>query len=147
MKTYRTRFSIFLVVLLFAVSLPIFYLVFTAIQQGSASEVYANLGILIFYYAIAVGALWTTYTIDPDNRQLIISNMFGLAKSRKDIMKMTRISKTRSIMSAPASSLKRIRIDYMESRFFNEIVISPYQQDDFIAELKKINNAIVNDVK
>lgn len=147
MKTYRTRYSVFLVVLLLGMGLVILIPLIEAFRSGRASEIYTSLGILVLYYAICAGALTTTYTIDADSRLLIITNMFGLAKSRKDIMKMTRISDTRTWLSAPASSLKRICIDYKESRFHSDIVISPYMQEDFIADLRKINPEIVDETR
>lgn len=143
MKAYRTRYSILLVAILAVALLMVVYVVIDAMKRGSASEVFSGLGAVVFTAFIAAGAMMTNYIIDDEQRQLVITNFFGLMKSRVDIMKMTRVSKTRSIMSAPASSLRRICIEYTGGRFNHGVIISPYMQEDFLRELKKINPELI----
>lgn len=142
MKTYRTRFSLLLVAIIIGVSLVLIIPVSEAVSSGKASEVYKSLGIVLLYYLISLGALFTSYTIDPQRQQLIVTNFFGLAKSRFDIMKMIRVRNTSSIMSAPASSLKRICIESEGKASKRLLVISPVMQEEFLNELKKVNPAI-----
>lgn len=143
MKAYRTRYSILLIAILAACTLMVFYTIIEAMQGGKASEVFSALGIFVFFCFIVVGATMTNYIIDDEHKQLVIANFFGLMKTRVDIMKMTRVRKTNSIMSAPASSLKRICIEYSGGRFKQRVIISPYMQDDFLQELKKLNPELV----
>lgn len=142
MKVYRTRYSLLIMALLAISMIAATIAVIEAMQNGKASEVFIGLGTLVLTGVIIVGAMMTNYFIDDENKQLVIVNFFGLMKSRVDIMKMTRVSKTHSIMSAPASSLKRICIEYTGGRFKDEVIISPYMQEDFLQELKKINPEI-----
>ena len=148
MLRYRTRYSTLLLIVLGVVSLAIFIPVeVDAFQSGKASEVYKSLGIMVLYFVILIGSIKTDYIIDLERRRLIITSMYGLSRSRKDIMKMTRIRSTRTWASAPASSLKRIWIEYPVSRFGSELILSPYMQDDFIEQLRKINPEIVDETK
>ena len=56
-----------------------------------------------------------------------------------DIMKITRIEKSRSLLSAPAASIDRIRIYYNNS---DEVIISPKNKELFLETLKGINPGI-----
>lgn len=143
MKVYRTRYSLLIMALLAISMIAATIAVIEAMRNGKASEVFIGLGTLVLTGVIIVGAMMTNYFIDDENKQLVISTFFGLAKSRVDIMKMKRVNKSHSIMSAPASSLKRICIEYTGGRFKNEVIISPYMQEDFLQELKKINPKII----
>ena len=136
MKTYRTRYSIGLVLLLVFVAITILIpILFTTGWE----KILVELVSLTIYLVIALGAMIIRYTIDEQSRQLIISTFFGLGNSRIDITQITSIHKTRCLLSSPAASLKRIRIEDRDSRFTEQAIISPYAQDEFLAELKKIN--------
>ena len=56
-----------------------------------------------------------------------------------DIKKITRIEKSRSLLSAPAASIDRIRIYYNNS---DEVIISPKNKELFLETLKGINPEI-----
>lgn len=53
-----------------------------------------------------------------------------------DIQTITRVKATRSVWSAPALSLDRLKIFYNQ---YDSVVISPRQKEDFVALLKQIN--------
>lgn len=142
MKTYRTRFSLWLVALIVIISFVVIIPLKEAFASDKASEIYRVFGMILVYFVMIIGALYTTYTIDPLRQQLIISNFFGLAKRRYDIMKMCRIRNSRSLWSAPASSIRRICIEQSNMSFRHNIIISPYMQDEFIAELRSVNPKI-----
>lgn len=140
MKTYRTRYSLFLVVILAGCS---FILIWKTIQElpgAGARQILWIFFTLLVYCVLMVGCLWTTYTIDEENKQLFIWNMFGLGKKRIEIMNISKIKRSRSLLSAPACSLNRIQINYI-GRFQLKcrLLISPTNQEEFIAELLKIN--------
>lgn len=67
---------------------------------------------------------------------------FVIYHQRYDIMKMTRIAPTRSIISAPAASLDRLRIS-MERR--ESVIVSPKDKKAFVNELIRINPKITLD--
>ncbi|WP_333876952.1 PH domain-containing protein [Flavobacterium sp.] len=60
-----------------------------------------------------------------------------------DIMKIKKIYSTNNPLSSPALSLDRIAVTY---NTFDEILISPKNRAEFIAELLKINPNIVVEV-
>ena len=60
-----------------------------------------------------------------------------------DIMKIKSVEKSNSLMSSPASSFDRIEIRYGK---FDEVIISPDEQQLFIKELIEINPTIENRV-
>lgn len=53
-----------------------------------------------------------------------------------DINQIKSIEKSNSILSSPAASRKRISIKYGK---YDDILVSPKNQEDFIQELLKIN--------
>lgn len=59
------------------------------------------------------------------------------------ICEMKKISKTSSLMSAPAASFDRIQITYGK---FDEVIISPKERDQFIAELQSVNPELINTI-
>jgi hypothetical protein len=62
--------------------------------------------------------------------------VLGIFNDEYDLTLLESVVPTRTILSAPASSLKRIRLDFSDG---NAVVISPRYQEDFLAELRKIN--------
>lgn len=80
---------------------------------------------------------FTDYTIT--NEKLVV-RCGHLIRWNIPICKITNISSTRSLLSAPALSIERIIIKYGK---YDEIVISPCRKEEFISDLKTINNRIV----
>ena len=73
--------------------------------------------------------------------QLIIDQSLGKwGKEVIDISTIKSIEPTHTILSAPASSLDRLRISYNK---YDEIVISPRRKEEFIRQLQSINPQIV----
>ena len=73
--------------------------------------------------------------------QLIIDQSLGKwGKEVIDISTIKSIEPTHTILSAPASSLDRLRISYNK---YEEIVISPRRKEEFIRQLQSINPQIV----
>ncbi len=57
-----------------------------------------------------------------------------------DIGKISRIRKTKSLISSPAWSLDRIEIFYNK---YDSVIISPKNRKEFIQDLQKINSSII----
>ena len=73
--------------------------------------------------------------------QLIIDQSLGKwGKEVIDISTIKSIEPTHTILSAPASSLDRLRISYNK---YDEVVISPRRKEEFIRQLQSINPQIV----
>jgi hypothetical protein len=79
--------------------------------------------------------LGTRYIIDGS--ELIIK--IGPITERKiSIEKIKTISRSYNIISSPANSLKRLKIDYASG----VVLISPYKEKQFIELLKSINSEV-----
>ena len=86
--------------------------------------------------------LGTYYRIDGD--KLVIYQFF--TPTALPIDKISEIHRTKTILSAPATSLThRIAIKFSDRKVLKSsapLVISPVRQDEFIAQLRSINPAI-----
>ena len=73
--------------------------------------------------------------------QLIIDQSLGKwGKEVIDISTIKSIEPTHTILSAPASSLDRLRISYNK---YDDIIISPRRKEELIRQLQSINPQIV----
>ena len=128
MKTYRTRISVglvaFIVVVLLVCCLP-----------GILGDAGWRLLISVCVTCVPVFFLIYSikYTIDGTTLRVTV---LGIFNDEYDLMLLESVVPTRTILSAPASSLKRIRLDFTDGQ---AAVISPRNQEDFLAELRKIN--------
>ena len=95
--------------------------------------------ILIFHFLLLFMLANIKYVITES--QLIIDQSLGKwGKEVIDISTIKSIEPTHTILSAPASSLDRLRISYNK---YDEIVISPRRKEEFISQLQSINPQIV----
>ena len=76
------------------------------------------------------------YTINEHTLEVKMMLFFKKTYSIDDI---TSISKTDSILSAPAASFDRISIDFKDG---TSLVLSPKRKEEFIADLRGINERI-----
>ena len=128
MKTYRTRISVGLVVFIIVVLLVCFL---PGILGEGGWQMLISLCLVavpMFYLLYAI-----KYTIDGTTLKVTVLSVFN---DKYDLTKLVSVVPTRTILSAPASSLKRIRLDFSDG---NAVVISPRYQEDFLDELRKIN--------
>ena len=91
---------------------------------------------LLLYSSILYLMVSIKYEINES--QLIIHQAMG--KMVIDINTIKSIEPTHTILSAPASSLDRLRINYNK---YDDIVISPRRKEEFIRQLQSINPNIV----
>lgn len=93
---------------------------------------------VIFVFVIAI--LCSVY-YRIDGNQLIVYELF--IPKAYPIMNITEIAPTKSILSAPATSLiHRMAIKFDDRKILKSVmplVISPVRQDEFLSLLKKIN--------
>ncbi len=91
---------------------------------------------LLLYVSVVYLMVSIKYEINES--QLIIHQAMG--KIIIDISTIKSIEPTHSILSAPASSLDRLRISYNK---YDDVVISPQRKEEFIRQLQTINPNIV----
>jgi PH (Pleckstrin Homology) domain-containing protein len=96
----------------------------------------AGLIVIVIAEVFLIGPILRSiyYVIDGDT--LLISG--GIARWRVPIRSIRSITPTRSILSSPALSLDRLRIEYDGKR----IMVSPEEKQRFIAALKAVNPSI-----
>ena len=90
----------------------------------------------LLVYAILL-YLMLSIKYEINDSQLIIHQAMG--KMIIDINTIKSIEPTHTILSAPASSLDRLRISYNK---FDDVVISPRRKEEFIQHLLSINPQI-----
>lgn len=91
---------------------------------------------LLLYISLVYLMVSIKYEINES--QLIIHQAMG--KMVIDINTVKSIEPTHTILSAPASSLDRLRIFYNK---YDDVVISPRRKEEFIRQLQTINPNIV----
>ena len=99
-------------------------------------EWYGYMGLFIIILLIIIASKVTKYIISEN--QLTIQCFFYV-NAKIDILKIKTIEKTNSIVSSPALSFDRIRINYNK---YDEIFISPKEKKTFINKLLQINPKI-----
>lgn len=123
--TFRSKIDLWLIlVLVAAAALPLLQFM-AALQNGSNWLPH----ILIFGLLAGVFSwllLSTKYTVTND-AVMVQSGPFRWRIAKSEI---TRIVPSKSILSSPALSLDRLRIDYADGR--NSILISPRDKDGFL---------------
>lgn len=86
---------------------------------------------------VSVVYLMASIKYEINDSQLIIHQAMG--KMVIDINTIKSIEPTHTILSAPASSLDRLRISYNK---YDDVVISPRRKEEFIQHLLSINPQI-----
>ena len=131
MKTiYRTKVSITLILI---ISLIVGCTLIPLIINSKWIAFFIDL----LVYAILL-YLMLSIKYEINDSQLIIHQTMG--KMIIDINTIKSIEPTHTILSAPASSLDRLRISYNK---YDDVVISPRRKEEFIQHLLSINPQIV----
>lgn len=137
-KTYRSRLSIILVLFLILIFCFVGLVIsFNSIQQNEIGIMICVLTILFIIYLYFT----TVYRI-IENKELVVKVGF-LMNIKIDVDKISKIQKTKNILSSPAWSLDRIEIFYNK---YDSVIISPNNQAEFIQDLQKINSSIIVDI-
>ena len=135
-NTYRSKTGAWLAIVTIAVCAILYLpLIFISFSWG------ALIILLVLTYFICDMLLNIRYTIDGTALQL----RCGFFKSTCDIRQIKEISRTRTIESAPAASLDRIRIRFKKG---GDVILSPMHKEEFIRHLMSINPDIrVKDIE
>lgn len=131
MNIYHSKIDLWLVLVLCGIlllsTLPFL------INSFSWIGMFVDCAILLFLLDLFIN---TVYIIDGN---CLIVKCGSLIKNKYDISKITTVSDTRTILSAPALSIDRIKIRFQNRE---ELVISPKNKSAFIEDLKKQNPQI-----
>ncbi len=137
MKKYRTKVDVWLVGVIVGVVggsvLPVLWCDFSWL-----TVIVVMLALLLTLYVV----FSITYTIEGD--VLTVKNGFFYSR-RYDINDIIKIKNSKSLISAPASSLDRIEIYFTGRKM--PLIISPKKKMDFVNELKSVKPDILCDVK
>ena len=125
--TFRSRVSILLVLFIFAAMSPG---IITALIEGQIVAALITLGVGLIILPIL---FCIRYRIEDD--KLYVGEVFRKGTAF-DLKKLESITPTRSILSAPAASLRRIKLDFGCGK---ALIISPASQEVFIDEILRIN--------
>jgi len=136
-KKYPSKISYALLGFIFLIFFwPIVFVVVN--NEINAKGIATILFLTILLAFIVHMFLKTDYTIS--NKELKIRCGFFSYKPIK-IVDIKKISKTKSLLSSPAASFDRIKIEYGK---FDSIIISPKNKFDFAKNLVEINPKIKN---
>ncbi|MGB5170215.1 PH domain-containing protein [Eudoraea sp.] len=109
---------------------------YQAIENSAFSQFIVVFSISIVTI-IFIGTVWFKTGYFISNKNLIVKiGPFTYSEIR--ISKISEISRTHSIISAPANSFKRLAIKSVNKI----VVISPKEEEDFIKAIKKLNPQI-----
>lgn len=99
--------------------------------------------IVVIVASILFFALYTIFDISYiiNGNTLTVKCGF-LSKTKYNINEISKIKKTKSFLSSPASSMDRIAIYFIQQR--TPLIISPKNKVDFIKNLKAINPHIIS---
>ncbi len=129
---YNSRIDTWLLIILSAAIAASLY---ASIQLLSAGTITAWLSLLLTAGVGIILPLWlllgTRYTLQPE--QLTIRS--GPFKWQVPLADITSITPTNKLLSSPALSLDRLRIDYGHGR---SIMISPRNKEQFIKDVEKL---------
>lgn len=99
-------------------------------QEGEIEEL-LPLGLALVLVLLSL--LSIRYTITEEGK-LVVRAFF--LKQTYDLSKLESITPSRSLLSSPAASLRRLRLDFGVGK---PLIISPAAQDYFIEEVLRIN--------
>ncbi|MDO4171750.1 MAG: PH domain-containing protein [Prevotellaceae bacterium] len=128
-KVYRSRYGMVVIMSVFA----LVAIEAIVLYHNSKATYVAVAAVVLVLYALM---LRCEYIIDGGT----LAVRSHIVLERIDIKTIRRIEPSNSFLSAPAMSTRRIRISYGR---YDEILISPVRQDEFIRELLRVNPDIV----
>lgn len=125
---FRSRVSVLLVAfILLALAFP----VYLSIREFDVTRILILLGVFGF---ILLSLFGIHYTLEEN--LLYVSTLPFIKGKPYDLTKLESITPTRTLLSSPAASLNRIKLDFGVGM---PLVISPAAQDLFIEEILRIN--------
>lgn len=136
---YRSRISVLLSVLIIGImggtlGLMIYHLVSDPFEKRLFAVACISILELLVACLLVGGMFYSTrYIIEGTKLEVKVAILhFG----EGDLTKLESITPTRTLLSAPACSLKRIRLDFNDGTI---MVISPRRQSEFLDQIRRIN--------
>lgn len=130
---FRSRVSVLLIVILLLALIPA---LLAAVKQADATSIYMMLGTILFVFLIMTGI---RYTIADE---VLYIKVCLIPAGRIPVADIVSVKRSYNALSSPAASLKRLRIDYRGGKWSSFALISPVDEERFVAELKRINDRI-----
>lgn len=128
METFRSRVSVGIAVAIYAVSIVTF-----AVNLALSFN-WIMTAVFVVLLAFVSDIMFNTRYVIHGHNLYIRSGMFF--ESNLDIRSVYRIARTRSIESAPAASLHRLKLCYGKRKY---VIVSPRCEDMFVKTLTEIN--------
>lgn len=127
---FRSRQSVLLILFLLVMFIPALISVF---KLKDLSAILILTATILFVIIIFAGI---RYIISGD---ILYLKIIFIPAGKIKTSNISLIKRSYNPLSAPAASLKRLQIDYTGGKWSSFTLISPVKEDEFIAELKKIN--------
>lgn len=125
--TFRSHISIPVVLLIVGIMGVAGYMTYL---EGELEEFIPLVLAMVLVFA---SLLSIRYTITEEGKLLVRALLF---KQEYDLQKLDSITPTRSLLSSPAASLRRLRLDFGVGK---PLIISPAAQEYFIEEVLRVN--------
>jgi len=143
-KVFRSRISVLLSVIILLAILPVIIVPIVHSDNIFNHGFYVSFGVMIFVIFLLGGI---RYEI-TDEKLLI--KMYGFLNGSYSISQITSVERSYNLLSSPAASLKRLRVDIKEGygKWLPYCLISPVREQEFLETLKRMNPDIdirVND--
>lgn len=125
--TFRSHISIPIVLLIVGILGVAGYMTYL---EGELEEF---IPLVLAMVVVFASLLSIRYTITEEGKLLVRALLF---KQEYDLQKLDSITPTRSLLSSPAASLRRLRLDFGVGK---PLIISPAAQEYFIEEVLRVN--------
>lgn len=125
--TFRSHISIPIVLLIVCILGAVGYMTYL---EGELEEF---IPLVLAMVVVFASLLSIRYTITEEGKLLVRALLF---KQEYDLQKLDSITPTRSLLSSPAASLRRLRLDFGVGK---PLIISPAAQEYFIEEVLRVN--------
>ena len=123
-KTYKTRISVLLVLIILLIGIMPLFL-------PPKEDIIFVIAFPILILVLLASIVNIKYVIDGDTLKIYT---FFWMHNDIDIKSIKKMEPSRCILSSPAASLKRLAIHYNK---YDVVYISPRNQEDFINEINK----------
>jgi len=132
MKTYRSRVSVILMILMYCAPIGQGIATYLAgdFKLGPTLTLFCIITLIVLVFCFGI-----KYVINGDKLEI---RSLGMLQVSIDIHSITGFEENHNIVSAPAASFNRLWVCYGNGERVN---ISPRNQEEFIAEINAIRNA------
>ena len=125
-KTFRSRISVLVIIFILAIFVPI---------SIPMIKYMIIPGLLI----MGISFLFIVFIFGAMRYHISMGNLYISSVGNVRILDILSIKRSYNPLGAPASSLKRLRIDFRKGTKYPYLLISPVREQEFIETLKAIN--------